>query len=77
MPDEKTPADLRSRIGEYTETRFLDESLGVYLFENTHSETLHLWVREGTRWEWALKAYSFTERQGLVMLMRRMGCEVA
>lgn len=76
MSDERTPIDLRSRVGAYITTKYLDDELGVYLYENRHSGTHHLFLREGTRWEWAMRAQSSGELAGLVMIMRRMGIDV-
>jgi hypothetical protein len=74
MPDDLTPVDLRSRVGAYISTKYVDER--TYLYENRHSGTLNLFFLEGARWTWVARAQTNPEIIGMVLMLRRMGVEV-
>lgn len=76
MADSRTPHDLAARLGDHTETKFVDLEKGIYLFENTLSSTYQLFLLEGVRWEWAMCARTGAELAGMARLMRRLGVDI-
>lgn len=74
--DSRTPEALRGRVGKWIVTKYVDESAGIYVYENQHNGIHHLFLLIDDRWIWVMKAQLPAELRGLAAILLRMGHDI-
>ena len=73
MADESTPEALRTRVGGYIRTLYVDDT--IYIYENRLSEMYQIFCLVNEHWEWCCSGRIGAFHK-MTPLLRRAGVEI-